>query len=135
MKKHFRLMNPLMSDGVDAIADFDTDTLTLELPAGAPNTFSLSHLLGCISPRYQVAKPDSGWKTEFTDEEKAKLRPVAETLAMLDQNAFFGMKTTGDREWYEAYLGEAHALWEGNGGDTGWAGASSMGPSQATPIS
>lgn len=62
-------------------------------------------------------------RTAFTDEEKQYLRPIAETLAMLDGNAFFGMVTVNDTEWYEQYLPEAWALWSNNGGVNGWSGA------------
>lgn len=82
---------------------------------------------------YDIEKPEAGWKADFTDAEKAKLRPVAETLAMLSGNAFFGMAHDG-REHYEGYLPEAHALYEANGGDEGWAGAASFAKS-ATPVS
>ena len=82
---------------------------------------------------YDITIPDDGWKLEFTDEEKQKLRPIAETLAMLDGNAFFGISvgsgntTTGQpEEWYESYLAEAHALYEANGGDKGAAGSASF---------
>lgn len=57
---------------------------------------------------------------------KEILRPIAETLAMLDGNAFFG--STGQNrqhdepEWYEQYLPEAYTLFHNNGGITGWAG-------------
>lgn len=76
---------------------------------------------------YEVQKPDSGWRTleSFSSKEKIKLRPIAETLAMLDGNAFFGMQS-GDREHYEYYLPESHALYELNGGDRGWAGQASF---------
>lgn len=74
---------------------------------------------------YDIPRPKGGWQTAFSDDEKRKLRPIAETLAMLDGNAFFGMGT-GDREWYEQYLPEAHALYEANGGDNGWAGDASF---------
>lgn len=77
---------------------------------------------------YDIPEPKGGWKTDFTDAEKAKLRPIAETLAMLDGNAFFGMGTSDDREWYEQYLPEAHAVYEANGGDHGWAGFASFVP-------
>lgn len=59
-------------------------------------------------------------KYEFTDEEKFQLRPIAETLAMLDGNAFFGAMIDNGREWYEQYLPDAWSLWMNNGGDTGW---------------
>lgn len=62
-------------------------------------------------------------RTDFTDEEKRYLRPIAETLAMLDGNAFFGGITVNNTEWYEQYLPEAWALWKNNGGVDGWSGA------------
>lgn len=79
-----------------------------------------------IHANYDIAEPPSGWRAanDFTDAEKAKLRPIAETLAMLDGNAFFGM--TGPQEHYESYLPEASALYEANGGDDGWAGMASF---------
>jgi hypothetical protein len=58
----------------------------------------------------------------FTDDEKQMLRPIAETLSMLDGNAFLTMPMAGGREWYEQYLPEAYALFQENGGITGWAG-------------
>lgn len=61
----------------------------------------------------------------FTEDEKLMLRPIAETLAMLDGNAFFTMGLVDDREWYEQYLSEAWEIWEANGGINGWAGEAS----------
>ena len=58
----------------------------------------------------------------FTDEEKRMLRPIAETLSLLDGNAFLTMTLNAGREWYEQYLPEACALFEQNGGAAGWAG-------------
>lgn len=79
---------------------------------------------------YHLAIPDGGFrlKDTFTAREKAKLRPIAETLAMLDGNAFFGMTKdeAGDDEWFVSYLPEAFALYEANGGDRGWAGEASF---------
>lgn len=76
---------------------------------------------------YHVDKPEDGWKTDhFTADEKRKLRPIAETLAMLDGNAFFGLEPNCWPEHYEQYLPEAHALYESNGGDKGWAGRASF---------
>jgi hypothetical protein len=67
------------------------------------------------------------WKTKFTKKQKRMLRPIAEVLAMLDGNAFFG--TTKDRNgedtWYEKYLPQAWELFKNNGGEKGWAGAAS----------
>lgn len=65
-----------------------------------------------------------GGKRIFTEEEKRYLKPIAETIAMLDGNAFFSMKPNG-RELYEYYLPEAHALFESNGGMNGWGGEAS----------
>lgn len=66
---------------------------------------------------YEIEEPDGGWRRVFTDEDKQKLRPIAETLAMLDGNAFFGINA----DHYEAYLTEADAVYRSNGGDDGWA--------------
>lgn len=55
----------------------------------------------------------------FTEEERARLRPIAETLAMLDGNAFFtAIFEHDDRDypWCDQYLPEAHALYVANGG-------------------
>lgn len=75
-----------------------------------------------------ITEPDDGWRAAeaFTEAEKTVLRPIAETLAMLDGNAFFGMETDNFGEWYEMYLPEAHALFESNGGLDGWAGEASF---------
>lgn len=71
---------------------------------------------GPLEVSYTVERPEGGWKRNFDDAEKAKLLPIAETLAMLDGNAFF----TYDN-FASSYLPEAHAIYESNGGDTGWA--------------
>jgi hypothetical protein len=62
-------------------------------------------------------------KRKFTQNQKDKLRPIAETLAMLDGNAFFGISINEDGEdsWYEQYLPEAWRIYKANGGDKGWA--------------
>lgn len=57
----------------------------------------------------------------FTDQEKRHLRPIAETFAMLDGNAFFELSGS----LWESYLPEARALFNSNGGLTGWAGGAS----------
>lgn len=125
MRSSFLLFPTDGKDGVPAEADYEADTLSIEMDGGT-RKFSLSDALHSLDKAYHIIEPPSGWKREFTDAEKAKLRPIAETLAMLDGNAFFGM-THGDREHYEGYLSEAHAVYEANGGDGGWAGASSIG--------
>ena len=54
---------------------------------------------------------------------KEILRPIAETLAMLDGNAFFGSWTDHEEiEWYEQYLPEAYTLFQENGGIDGYPG-------------
>lgn len=55
-------------------------------------------------------------KDTFTLEEKEILRPIAETLALLDGNAFFGSFLANGGEWYEQYLPEANYLFEKCGG-------------------
>jgi hypothetical protein len=66
---------------------------------------------------YEIEEPDGGWRRIFDDKDKQKLKPIAETLAMLDGNAFFGI----DPDHYESYLTEADAVYRNNGGDEGWA--------------
>lgn len=111
----------VVTEDREAIITFGSD----ERPGVSP--MWLSDLLHHVNHPYHVGKPDGGWRARgsFTDAEKCKLRPIAETLAMLDGNAFFGMDS-GDCEHYESYLPEAHALYESNGGDTGWAGRASF---------
>lgn len=76
---------------------------------------------------YHIRQPKEGWRSldSFTENERAKLRPIAETLAMLDGNAFFGMGDS-ERYWADQYLPEAAAIYESNGGDEGWAGDASF---------
>jgi len=76
---------------------------------------------------YSIIEPAGGWRKvdTFTDAERVKLRPIAETLAMLDGNAFFTMGD-GEHWWADQYLPEASALYEANGGDNGWAGEASF---------
>lgn len=126
MISHFRFMYPDFEDGIDGQADYEKDILALELPGGR-REFSLSHVRRVLDKPYHIDKPEAGWKRDFTEQEKAKLRPIAETLAMLDGNAFFGTSVGEDgKEWFEMYLGEAHAIYESNGGDGGWAGEASF---------
>lgn len=69
---------------------------------------------------FVVDVPEGGFRTKesFDVEESRRLRPIAETLAMLDGNAFFGMDVDadGDDVHYRNYLPEAAALLEANGG-------------------
>ena len=69
---------------------------------------------------YFISEPDTGWPTleQIPEDLKCVLRPIAETLAMLDGNAFF----SADNNWYTQYLPEAYVLFMDNGGLSGWAG-------------
>lgn len=69
---------------------------------------------------YIISEPDTGWCTleQIPVNLKPILRPIAETLAMLDGNAFF----SAENEWYAQYLPEAYAVFTDNGGLAGWAG-------------
>lgn len=62
---------------------------------------------------YTLTVPVGGWRRSFDQEYAEKIQPIAETLAMLDGNAF-------THSW-ENYLPEADALYRNNGGDYGWA--------------
>lgn len=75
-----------------------------------------------------LCEPSGGWRDwrSFSEAEAHKLRPVAETFAMLDGNAFFVTRGVDggiqeDHQSWRQYLPEAHALYEANGGDGGWA--------------
>lgn len=61
-------------------------------------------------------------KKKFSDKQKAQLRPIAEVLALLDGNAFFGVSVddNGQDTWYEQYLPEAWMIFKTNGGESGW---------------
>lgn len=69
---------------------------------------------------YEVESPTDGWQTEFDEDYAKHLRPIAETLAMLDGNAFFAMG-----EHWRHYLSDADAVFRNNGGWDGWAGQAS----------
>jgi hypothetical protein len=68
---------------------------------------------------YLLAPTKDGWRDigSFDEEEKDLLRPIAETIAMLSGNAFFGMKTDSDDNdlLYEDYLPQAAALYASAG--------------------
>jgi hypothetical protein len=61
-------------------------------------------------------------RRKFTDSEKELLRPIAEVMAIMDGNAFFGMTRNdqGEDTWYEQYLPEAWAVYNAQGKDGGW---------------
>ena len=76
--------------------------------------------------RYELVVPDSMLNRTFSVEEKRWLRPICETLAMLQGNAFFGIDPFDEKnDWYEQWLPEAAAIFYSNGGLTGWAGEAS----------
>jgi len=68
---------------------------------------------------YEIKEPAGGWRigtAEYSDEYKQKLRPIAETLALLDGN-----NISGPVLHYTGYLIEADAVYRNNGGENGWA--------------
>ena len=75
---------------------------------------------------YEIDLEDAILRYDFSGQEKTVLRPIAETLAMLDSNAFFGTQSADGTDWYEQYLPEAWLVWSRNGGATGWAGEASF---------
>jgi hypothetical protein len=74
---------------------------------------------------YTVSVDQQYLKKQYTEQEKQWLRPIAETLAMIDGNAFFTETLPDGREWYEQWLAEAAAIFYSNGGKEGWAGETS----------
>lgn len=81
---------------------------------------------------YGIHKPEAGWPElrDITEEERIYLRPIAEVLALLDGNAFFGIihedEDGIDRDHWEQYLPEAKILCDSNGGISGATGAASF---------
>lgn len=69
---------------------------------------------------------------EIPTDKADMLRPMAETLAMIDGNAFFGHRYADadgvEREWWEQYVPEAEAIFDANnaGEGGGWAGLASF---------
>lgn len=55
-------------------------------------------------------------KKKFSQTEKMILRPIAETIAILDGNGFFGLSRdeNGNDTWYEQYLQEAYMIYKSN---------------------
>lgn len=68
-------------------------------------------ILGLIHKTYKFSK-----KKKFTAKEKIMLRPLAESIAILDGNGFFGLSRdeNGDDNWYEQYLIEAWMIYKSN---------------------
>jgi len=87
-----------------------------------PSVEQIAHIYGRL--RLLIQEPETGWRKieSFSADERARLWPIAETLAMMDGNAFFVMKGKYQSEHVASYLPEASALYEANGGDAGWAG-------------
>lgn len=109
----------------------------VETRATRPNRAEMLHdraLAMLMADRcgYAISKPNGGWRplATISADERKKLRPIAETLAMLDGNAFFG-DMPPHSTWYEGYLPAASAIYEENGGDTGWAGEASFAKASA----
>lgn len=75
---------------------------------------------GGITRRYELFIYEQYLYPKITEQERAILRPIAETLALLDGNAFFSMDIGDGREWYEQYLPEAYSLIIASGGFGGW---------------
>jgi hypothetical protein len=71
---------------------------------------------------YELSINKDHLNQDFSEQEKRLLRPIAETLAMMDGNAFFTVTGLDGKEWYEHYLPESYALYTANGGPDGWAG-------------
>jgi hypothetical protein len=74
--------------------------------------------------KYEIDLPVD-CRTEFTAREKQLLRPIAETLALLDGNAWFDIPGPDGGEFYEMYLSGAWEVFHSNGGETGAAGDAS----------
>lgn len=80
---------------------------------------------------YGIHQPRNGWTPleDITDDERVYLRPIAETLAILDGNAFFILVVDyydRPRGVWESYLPEAKAIFDANGGLNGAAGDASF---------
>lgn len=74
---------------------------------------------GTTVRRYEIHVYDEDMKRKFTQDEKDILRPIAEILAVMDGNAFFGMELPDGGEWYEQYLPEAWSVFQNSGGYNG----------------
>ena len=60
---------------------------------------------------FSISRPNGGWRRIFTTEYIQEIRPVAETLAMMDK------KPTKD---YSLYLHEADAIYRVKQGEVSW---------------
>ena len=73
----------------------------------------MNSILNLIHTTYKTTK-----KRKFTAKEKTILRPLAEVIAVLDGNAFWGLSQdhNGEDNWYEQYLPEAYMVYRNNPG-------------------
>jgi hypothetical protein len=88
--------------------------------------------LSKFKSRSKHLKPyKKGRRIDLDESQLFLIRPIAETLAMLDGNAFFGNGSSDPEdaygEWWMQYAADAIVLWEANGGKNGWAGLSLLG--------
>jgi len=77
----------------------------------------LMEILSFIYDHYKKTR-----KKKFTAEEKRILRPIAEVIAIMDGNAFFGIQKddNGSDTWYEQYLVEAWMIASYKNKINGW---------------
>lgn len=70
-------------------------------------------ILGVIHRNYKKSR-----KRKFSAKEKIMLRPIAEVIAIMDGNAFWGLSVDPDGQdnWYEQYLIEAWMIYNNNPG-------------------
>jgi len=78
---------------------------------GVRDTIYLDPDPGIHEQQYTLQRLDGGWRRVFPPDYVEILQPIAETLAMLDGNAFFGKSW---ESWIQ-YLPEADALYRANG--------------------
>jgi len=71
----------------------------------------MNSILNVIHSQYKRTR-----KRKFTDREKVLLRPLAEVVAILDGNAFWGLTIDddGNDTWWEQYLPEAWMIYRNN---------------------
>ena len=81
---------------------------------GARDNIYLDPDPGIHEHKYSVHRLDGGWRRVFPPDYVEILQPIAETLAMLDGNAFFG---PGWDSWIN-YLPEADAVYRANSSPT-----------------
>lgn len=112
----------------------DTDSGVLGWPAGVARPESTGRRRGfqppLPDPLGEIVKafPDARFfaPNMFPAGVRERLRPMAETLAMIDGNAFFGILPEGEPDFWEYYVPLAHSIFQANGGLEGWAGEASF---------